>query len=244
MVMASPGPIYPSPPPDGLSGAINRRNEALKQPDRWNYDRTEILADGIVHGVGIASALAAIVALIVLTSRLASPWELTSVLIYSGGLLAVLTISATYNLWPVSPVKWILRRFDHSAIYLLIAGTYTPFISQMKVSLESTVLLAGVWASSAAGIALKLRFPGRFDRLSIALYLIISWSGVLAYETIAALPGSTLFLLGLGGVLYTAGVGFHLWESLRFQNAIWHGFVLVAAACHYGAVLDCIVLAR
>jgi hemolysin III len=67
---------------------------------------------------------------------------------------------------------------------------------------------------------------------------------VLAYETIAALPGFTLFLLGLGGVLYTAGVGFHLWESLRFQNAIWHGFVLVAAACHYGAVLDCIVLAR
>jgi hemolysin III len=215
----------------------------LKQPDSWRYDRTEILADGIVHGVGIASGLAAIVALIILASQRASLWEMTSVLVYSGALLTVLIISATYNLWTVSPVKWILRRFDHSAIFLLIAGTYTPFITQMKVNLESTALLVAVWAASAAGIVLKLRFPGRFDRLSIALYLLIGWSGVLAYDTIATLPGSTLFLLALGGVLYTAGVVFHVWESLRFQNAIWHGFVLVAAACHYGAVLDCMVLA-
>ena len=101
----------------------------------------------------------------------------------------------------------------------------------------SLALLVIVWSSSVFGIALKLRYPGRFDRLAVGLYLLIGWSGVVAYETIAALPPWTLCLLGLGGVLYTAGVLFHVSEEVRFHNAIWHAFVLVAATCHYGAVL-------
>jgi hemolysin III len=212
---------------------------------KWTYDRREIIADGIVHAVGVIVGTVSIIALIVLAAPIVGAWEFTSILVYGIGLLTVLTVSALYNLWPISSVKWMLRRLDHSAIYLLIAGTYTPFITQMKVSAESLVLLAGVWLTSAVGIALKLRFPGRFDRLSILLYLFLSWSGVMAYESVfGALPDSTLWLLAIGGILYTAGVVFHLWESLRFQNAIWHAFVLVAAACHYGAVLDCLVLAR
>jgi hemolysin III len=212
---------------------------------RWNYDKEEIIADGIVHAVGVTFGIVSFTALLVMAAPAVGAWELTSILVYGIGLLTVLTVSALYNLWPVSPVKWMLRRYDHSAIYLLIAGTYTPFITQMKASAEAMVLLAGVWLTSVVGIALKLRFPGRFDRLSILLYLFLSWSGVMAYESVfGALPASTRGLLVLGGILYTAGVAFHLWESLRFQNAIWHTFVLVAAACHYGAVLDCLVLAR
>lgn len=212
---------------------------------KWNYDRREIIADGIVHAVGVIVGTISIIALIVLAAPSVGAWELTSILVYGIGLLTVLTMSALYNLWPISPVKWVLRRFDHSAIYLLIAGTYTPFITQMKASAESVALLVGVWLTSAVGIALKLTFPGRYDRLSILLYLFLSWSGVMAYESVfGALPESTLWLLAIGGILYTAGVVFHLWESLRFQNAIWHAFVLIAAACHYGAVLDCLVLAR
>ena len=212
---------------------------------KWNYDMKEIVADGIVHAIGLTIGTVAVVALLVVAAPAVGTWEFTSILIYGIGLLTVLTVSALYNLWPVSPVKWMLRRFDHSAIYLLIAGTYTPFITQMKASTESLVLLVGVWATSAVGIALKLRFPGRFDRLSILLYLLLGWSGVMAYESVfGTLPDSTLWLLAIGGVLYTAGVAFHLWESLRFQNAIWHTFVLVAAGFHYGAVLDCLVLAR
>ncbi len=157
----------------------------------------------------------------------------------------MLVISAVYNLWPVSPVKWILRRFDHSAIYLLIASTYTPFITQMRNDVAAMLLVSGVWAGAIAGMTLKLCLPGRFDRLAILLYLLIGWSGVMAYEAVfGALPGSTRGLLVLGGILYTAGVVFHLWEGLRFHKAIWHAFVLVAAACHYGAVLDCMVMAR
>ncbi|MFC4173725.1 hemolysin III family protein [Microvirga sp. GCM10011540] len=212
---------------------------------RWDYDRHEILADGIVHLLGVAGGMVAVVVMLVLAAPAVGPWELTSVAVYGCGLVAVLVISALYNLWPVSPVKWILRRFDHSAIYLLIAGTYTPFITQMWNDITAIVLLAGVWTGSVAGMALKLYLPGRFDRLAILLYLLLGWSGVMAYEAVFdALPGSTLTLLAAGGLLYTVGVVFHVWEGLRFQNAIWHAFVLVAAACHYGAVLDCLVLAR
>jgi len=212
---------------------------------RRDYDRHEIIADGIVHALGVTFGTVSIIALLIMAAPAVGVWEFTSILIYGIGLLTVLTVSALYNLWPVSPIKWMLRRFDHSAIYLLIAGTYTPFITQMKASAVSLTLLAGVWLTSAVGIALKLRFPGRFDRLSIVLYLLLSWSGVIAYESVfGALATSTLWLLTIGGIIYTAGVAFHLWESLRFQNAIWHGFVLVAAACHYGAVLDSLVLAR
>jgi hemolysin III len=212
---------------------------------RWDYDKHEMIADGIVHAVGVTIGVVSIIALLIIAAPTVGIWEFTSILVYGVGLLAVLTISALYNLWPVSPIKWMLRRFDHSAIYILIAGTYTPFITQMKAGAESLILLVGVWLTSALGIALKLLFPGQFDRLSILLYLLLSWSGVMAYETVfGALPDSTFWLLAVGGILYTAGVVFHLWESLRFQNAIWHCFVLAAAACHYGAVLDCLVLTR
>jgi hemolysin III len=210
----------------------------------WNYDRAEILTDGIIHAVGILLAISGACLLLVAAIDL-SPGEYVSISVYLAGLVTVLGVSATYNLWPVSPVKWLLRRFDHSAIYLLIAGTYTPFMTQMKSGAVSTGLLIGVWGTSIIGIALKLLFPGRFDRLSILFYLGISWSGIIFYEAMfAQLPGTTLVWLGAGGVLYTVGVVFHIWEKLRFHNAIWHAFVLAAASCHYGAVLDCMVLAR
>ena len=212
---------------------------------QWDYDKEEILADGVVHGLGVLWGLVAVGALLVASASTVPRQEFTAVVVYGGSLLTVLIVSAVYNLWPVSPAKWILRRYDHSAIYLLIAGTYTPFVMKMEAGAQAVALISGVWATCLVGIALKLLLPGRFDRLSICLYLFAGWSGVLSYEaTFSVLPESTLWLLVSGGVLYTAGVVFHLWESLRFQNAIWHGFVLAAAACHYGAVLDCIVLAQ
>ena len=213
-------------------------------PFAWNYDRAELLMDAIIHVLGIVLAVTGAVLLLIVTFDLSSA-EYASILVYAAGLVTVLAVSAIYNMWPVSPVKWILRRFDHSAIYLLIAGTYTPFITQMKIGLTSIGLLSGIWATSILGVVLKLTCPGRFDRLAILLYLAIGWSGIAFYENImAALPSSTIWWLSVGGLLYTFGVIFHLWERLRFQNAIWHGFVLIAAACHYGAVLDCMVLTR
>ena len=203
-----------------------------------DYDRAEITLDAVVHGVGLVLGIVGTAVLIAFTLRSPAVGDLPVAIVYATGLLAMLGFSAAYNLWPVSRIKWLLRRFDHSAIYLLIAATYTPFIAQMKNGLLATTLLAGVWTVAAVGIVLKLALPGRFDRFSIVLYLALSWSGVAMYEVIAALPASTLWLLGAGGLLYSFGVVFHLWESLRFQNAIWHAFVVFAAACHYTAVID------
>ena len=211
----------------------------------WNYDRGEIVADGVVHAIGICFGLIGAVIIIVIASHGAKIVAIESVLIYAVGLLAMLGFSAAYNMWPVSPTKWILRRFDHSAIYLLIAGTYTPFIAQLKISFASGGLLAGVWITAGFGVVLKLVLPGRFDRIAVVLYLLLGWSGVMFYgSVIASLPSSTLWLLAAGGAFYSMGVIFHLWRSLRFQNAIWHAFVLLAAGCHYAAVLEYAVLAR
>ena len=101
---------------------------------RWNYDRAELIADGVVHIVGVCFGLVAATALIVLTAVYATAVDIAAVSVYVAGLLAMLVLSATYNLWPVSRAKWVLRRFDHSAIYLLIAATYTPFIMELKDS--------------------------------------------------------------------------------------------------------------
>lgn len=211
---------------------------------RWHYDRAEIIADGVVHTIGVALGIAGAAVMLALTFRMSGALDAGSAVIYLIGLLAMLGLSAAYNLWPVSPRKWLLRRFDHSAIYLLIAGTYTPFLLQMKSGIVPIVLLMVIWLTAAIGVALKLAWPGRLDRLSIALYLILGWSGVLAYAPVsAALRPLTLWLILIGGVLYSVGVLFHVWRSLRFQNAIWHGFVLAAAGVHYTAVLTCVALA-
>src|ERR1700759_2877703 len=133
---------------------------------RWNYDRAELIADGVVHGIGVFGGLIAATVLVVLTAVYATALDVAVVSVYVAGLLAMLGLSATYNLWPVSRAKWVLRRFDHSAIYLLIAATYTPFIMEVKDSLFAMVLLTGVCGVAIFGIVRMLGWPGRFDRLT------------------------------------------------------------------------------
>ena len=211
----------------------------------WNYTPAEILADGIVHALGIGLGVLGAIILVVWAPTSLDTFALTAVLVYATALLAMFGISAAYNMWPVSPTKWLLRRFDHSAIYLMIAGTYTPVVSQLKASSETIGLLIGVWSVALIGAALKLLLPGRFDGLSVVLYLLLGWSVVVVYDTVLpALPSPALLLLALGGLLYSGGVAFHVWRSLRFQNAIWHAFVLVAAACHWGAIMHTVALAH
>jgi hemolysin III len=208
----------------------------------WNFDRAELIADGIIHAIGVLSGIIAATVLVVLAAIYASTVDIVGVSIYVAGLLSMLVLSATYNLWPVSPAKWVLRRFDHSAIYLLIAATYTPFILELKDSVFALALLIGVWCVAILGIVLKLAWPGRFDRVAVGIYLAMGWSGLMLYDAVVeALPAAALGLVLAGGVLYSLGVIFHAWRRLRFQNAIWHGFVLAGAACHYTAVLELVL---
>lgn len=205
---------------------------------RWNYDRHEIIADGIVHGVGIVLALIGVTAMIFYATVWTTFGQMLAVWIYGAGLVTTLSISFMYNIWPVSRTKWFLRRFDHSSIFILIAGTYTPFLERGMHDPRLFGLLIGIWVIAGAGVFIKLAFPGRFDRLAILLYLAMGWSGVFAIgPLLSELTATVLGLILAGGIIYSAGVIFHVWEKLRYQNAIWHGFVVTAAAVHYSAVL-------
>ncbi|OLP57659.1 DNA-binding protein [Rhizobium rhizosphaerae] len=208
---------------------------------KWTYDTAELIADGIVHGIGLALALVGVTALIFYTTLFGTAGQLAAAWVYGAGLVLTLSISFLYNLYPVSRTKWLLRRVDHSSIFILIAATYTPFLQQGWDSPFLFAMLIGIWLIAAFGIALKCLFPGRFDRLAILLYLAMGWSGVAAAEPLTGrLPEATLVLILIGGLIYSFGVIFHVWEKLRFQNAIWHGFVVAAAAVHYSAVVTCI----
>ena len=203
----------------------------------------EHAADRWVHVLGLGLGLPAALAVVLVAAINGAQGRLAPVALYAAGLLAMLGCSAAYNLGRISPRRssrhhdW-LQRLDHAAIFVMIAGTYTPFTLKLERS-WAIGLTAAVWALAAAGVAVKLLRPGpaRLHSLSVALYLALGWIGLLALGPfIASLDTATLVLIAVGGVLYTAGVVFHLWQRLPYQNAIWHGFVLAAAGVHYAAV--------
>lgn len=202
------------------------------------YDIHELVADGIVHGIGVVLAIVGVTALILHASHGASTSALVAAWVYGLGLIGALAISFTYNMLPPSRLKWIMRRLDHSAIFILIAATYTPFLQPGLGDPAIFGLLVAIWVMAGLGVLLKCALPGRYDRLAIVLYLLMGWSGIIAIRPIAAhLPPVSVVLVVLGGIIYSAGVVFHIWQRLRFQNAIWHGFVVAAALTHYVAVL-------
>lgn len=212
---------------------------------RFHYSRAELIADGIVHAVGIVLAIAAGSALLALSAFHAAPGEYVAAAFYVVSVLTVLSISLAYNLWPVSPAKWILRRFDHAAIYLLIAATYTPFLAQLQDALLAGWMFGIVWSAAALGMAAKMLFPGRFDRAAIIFYLAIGWSGIAVLRPILEiLPAMTIALIVAGGIVYSCGVVFFVWRGLRFHNAVWHGFVVTGAGLHFAALINTLVIDR
>jgi hemolysin III len=203
-----------------------------------DYTIRERVADGCIHIIGVAASLVALTALLVIGVQSKTTLWVVSLTIYGLALVATFSCSAGYNLVVRPGLKEILRRLDHAAIFLMIAGTYTPFILIKMNTPWGLGLLAVVWTMALLGIAIKLFAPRFLDGLSTALYLVQGWAVLAAWEPLmSALPGRVLTLLMVGGVLYTIGVVFHLWERLPYQNAIWHGFVLSAASCHFAAVI-------
>lgn len=206
------------------------------------YTRAEEIADTCVHAIGVTvGTIAAITLVAVALAHLPTP-AATAVVIYALGMLAVFCFSAAYNL-SRSPRRWLLRRCDHAAIFIKIAATYTPFAAVKMGGTIGFALLAAVWGIALAGAAAKLLVPQRLGRMSYVLYLAQGWTCVLTVRPLlSVLSPAAMLLLLVGGVLYTVGVVFHLSERLPYHNAIWHGFVLTASACHFAAVLDAVVL--
>ncbi|MCR9137737.1 MAG: hemolysin III family protein [Alphaproteobacteria bacterium] len=207
------------------------------------YSVSERMADGVVHVLSIGASLAGVIALYVMAAGSVPPASLISLSIYAVGLFAVFCFSAAYNLTGVSPIKALLKRIDQATVFFKIASTYTPFMVIKLAGWPATGFLAVIWSVATFGMTTKLFFPGRLNRTSYVLYLALGWCGVLIlFPLFGALTVQTLLLLLAGGILYTVGVAFHLSKALRYQNAIWHVFVLAGAACHYAAVIDAVGL--
>ena len=208
------------------------------------YSRAEQIADAVVHGLGVTFGLVACSALVLVALPSGNGLLWLALGLYSSGLLAMLGCSALYNLTTSARYKAVFRRLDHAAIFVMIAGTYTPFTLISIGGAWGLGLLAFVWTVAAVGVLLKLFWPWRFERLSLLTYLLLGWSIVVALDPLlAAVSVAGVALLVTGGALYSLGVVFHLWTRLPYQNAIWHVFVLAAAVCHFSAVLSEVALA-
>ena len=205
--------------------------------------RPELIADGAIHILGLIAGGIGVVVLLTLGTIWGDVADLVALLIYAAGLLAMLVCSALYNLPRNSKRRALLRRFDHAAIFAMIAGTYTPFTTLRLHGAWGIGLTAAVWSIAIIGIVLKLWKPALVEKASVPLYLALGWVIVVALNPlIGTLEISTLILLGVGGLLYTIGVIFHVWERLPYQNAAWHACVLAAAAVHYVAIVDAVFL--
>ena len=208
---------------------------------RAGYSRAEYLSDMAVHLTGLVTVAAAVPVLIVLAALLdGNPWQITAAAIYGASLLAMIGCSALYNIFPHPEWEWLLKRLDHSAIYLKIAGTYTAFV---LIAGHGFALAAGLWAAAAAGISLKLLSPARWRWIGLTLYLGMGWiAAVLGQDVFTALPSPVVWLIAIGGSLYTLGVVFYLWDRLPHHLTIWHVFVLAASLAIYSGVVAAVIL--
>jgi len=204
----------------------------------------ELAADRIIHIMGTLAGVVGSAILVCIAALNADRRVFYAGLVYSVCLLMMLACSAAYNLSNASR-RGRLRQLDHAIIFLMIAGTYTPFTTCRLHGVWAIGMTAAVWTGAVTGAVLKLICPRRVERVSIVAYLALGWVILVGMRPmLASVDVRTAVLIGVGGVLYSIGVGFHLWRALPFQKAIWHSFVLVAASCHYAAILDGVVLAR
>jgi hemolysin III len=198
----------------------------------------EFAADRAIHVLGISLGVVGAATLLARMATGASRGETVAVVAYVIGLLSMLGCSAAYNMMPSSSARPLLRRFDQAAIFLMIAGTDTPFTTRPPEGGWAVALTSFIWIAALLGMTVSLAFPRRLERLSVVTYLFLGWIIVVAFKPLTTgLDPLTIDLLMAGGALYTVGVGFHLWRALPFRNAIWHGLIVAAASCHYAAIL-------
>jgi hemolysin III len=200
----------------------------------------EELANSISHGIGLCAALIG-APILLLEARRSSPGFFLGTLIFAVTLSMLYLGSTLYHAWPQTRGKSVLRTLDHSAIFLLIAGTYTPFTLGPLRGLWGSSILAVVWALAIFGVILKAtRGASRHPKLGMTLYLGTGWLALIAVRPMMlAIPFGSLFWLVAGGVAYTTGVLFFVNQRLRYSHFIWHLFVLVGSSCHFLAVLSC-----
>ncbi|MES9967493.1 MAG: hemolysin III family protein [Sedimenticola sp.] len=202
------------------------------------YSLGEEIAHTITHGVGALLSIAGLAILVAFSTLYGDAWHITSCSIYGATLILLYTSSTLYHGIPLPRAKRILRQIDHAAIFVLIAGTYTPFTLVNLRGGWGWTLFGLVWGIAIAGVVMELAMRKRYRRLSIALYLGLGWLVVIAIEPmLSRVDTGGLVLLLVGGLCYSLGVIFYVWRSLAYHHAVWHLFVLAGSIFHFFAVL-------
>lgn len=205
----------------------------------------EELVNSCTHGVGLGLSIAGFVVLLILAARYGTAWHVAGCVVYGSTLVCLYLASTLYHGVPLSRLKHILKIFDHSAIYLLIAGTYTPFLLVNLRGAWGWSLLGIVWGCAVAGITLKFWLIDHCKIISTVLYLAMGWLVLVAAKPLVAhVSASGLRWLLAGGVTYTVGIVFYATRRVPYSHAVWHLFVIAGSVCHYLAVIYAVVLSR
>jgi hemolysin III len=207
-------------------------------PPHKLYTRKEELANSITHGIGVALSIAGTILLILHVSMQGNPWLIASLSIYGFTLVLLYLASTLYHSFQEPRLKQAFQKFDHAAIYLLIAGTYTPFMLIGHRTPLVWSLLGVVWGVALLGVGFKTFFIHYYQRLSAVGYVFMGWLGVIAGRNILiSMPHQVLLWLAIGGVFYTVGLAFAAWRRLPYSHTIWHLFVLGGSISHYLALV-------
>lgn len=210
----------------------------MAQVNEHGYTIGEEIANGVTHGIGAGLSVAALTLLVAFAAEHGDPWRVVSFSIYGASLILLYLSSTLYHSIPAPRVKRFFKLMDHVSIYLLIAGSYTPFLLVTLRPTVGWVLFGVIWGLALAGILLKVVALHRFQRLSLLVYLAMGWLCVVAFQDLMrSLPPGGIAWLVIGGICYTGGVLFYLWNRLKFNHAIWHLFVLGGSISHFFAML-------
>jgi hemolysin III len=202
----------------------------------------EEVAHSVTHGVGLLAAIVGLVVLLVEAAATRDPWRITACAVYASTLVLLYGTSTLYHALSATRGRRVFRVLDHSAIFLLIAGTYTPFALVSLRGPWGWTLLGIVWGLALLGITGKAIFGMRWPIISTAIYVCMGWVVVVAVKPLLAqVPVGAIAWLVAGGVAYTAGIVFYAWTRLRYSHAIWHLFVMAGSVCHYIAVARYVV---
>jgi len=207
-------------------------------PPHKVYTLGEEIVNSLTHGIGAALSVVGLVVLVVLAARQGDPWRVVSFAIYGSTLIILYLASTLYHSLQRPRIKGIFQIIDHTTIYLLIAGTYTPFLLVSMRGAWGWSLLGVIWGLAILGIAFQTLFVRRQGIFSILTYILMGWLCVIGLrEMIASISPEGLIWVAVGGVFYTTGVIFYVWHRLPYNHAIWHLFVLAGSASHFFAVL-------
>ncbi len=202
------------------------------------YSLGEEIMNGVTHGVGAALSVAGLTVLVVLAVLYGNVKQVVSFSIYGASLIILYVASTLYHSFQQPKVKRVFRIIDHASIFLLIAGTYTPFLLLGVQGAWGWTFLIIIWGLAILGVSFKALFINRLQKLSVLMYILMGWLGVLVIKTLLAnIPVGGLVWLAVGGAAYTIGVIFYALKKIPYMHGVWHLFVLLGSVCHYFAVL-------